>query len=157
MGNTRGSVSGRAVVASRASEGSHRAGLVVQKGPTETITACVRFDETTVDGLALLRRAGLDVVTGTAGGTVCKIDNTGCPADSCFTCTPNNDYWSYWQLTDGDWAYATTGAGDTRVSEGDVEGWRWGQGTPPLLMDFNAICGSRHRLYLPILATTGGL
>jgi hypothetical protein len=44
-------------------------------------------------------------------------------------------YWGYYQLTDGAWAFAQKGAGETNPADGSVEGWRWAiteeSGTPP--------------------------
>lgn len=34
-------------------------------------------------------------------------------------------YWSYWQLTDGQWEMAMTGAADVKAEDGQVQGWRY--------------------------------
>jgi hypothetical protein len=34
-------------------------------------------------------------------------------------------YWSYWQLNDGVWEMAMTGAADVAVEDGQVQGWRY--------------------------------
>lgn len=34
-------------------------------------------------------------------------------------------YWSYWQLNNGTWEMAMTGAADVKVADGQVQGWRY--------------------------------
>ena len=34
-------------------------------------------------------------------------------------------YWSYWQLTDGKWQMAMSGAADVAAEDGQVQGWRY--------------------------------
>jgi hypothetical protein len=34
-------------------------------------------------------------------------------------------YWSYWQLNDGVWEMAMTGAADVKAEDGQVQGWRY--------------------------------
>lgn len=132
----------------------NRAGLVVQHGDGTVRTACVTFEEPEISGAELLRRSGLDVVVAAEGGLmVCAIGGEGCqyPAEPCFCrcqgqgpCT----YWSYWHLDprQGEWVYSSLGAGAYKVRNGDVDGWRWGSGTPghasaPPVITFEEICG----------------
>lgn len=56
-------------------------------------------------------------------------------------------YWSYWWGQDGSWAYAEAGPADRKVSDGDVEGWRFlvsadavPADQPRETPDFAAIC-----------------
>ncbi|HET7090026.1 MAG TPA: hypothetical protein VFL17_15425, partial [Anaerolineae bacterium] len=56
------------------------------------------------------------------------------------SCAFPPDYWSYWHLRDGSWAYASVGASSYTVHDGDVEGWSWGAGEPPALFTFDQIC-----------------
>ena len=134
---------------------TNRAGLVVVDGAGASHAYCVGFVEAEISGYELLQRAGLalSVEAGAMGATVCAIDGEGCsfPAESCFCQCQGSPcvYWSYWtQDDDGageNWRYETLGAGNARVRDGDVQGWRWGAGTvteaqqPPLLM-LDEIC-----------------
>jgi hypothetical protein len=115
---------------------TNRAGLVVVDGAGARHSYCVDFAEAEISGYELLQRAGpaLSVEAGAMGATICAIDGEGCsfPAESCFCqCQgPPCIYWSYWALNDEEgWRYETLGAGNTRVRNGDVQGWRWGAGT----------------------------
>ncbi len=120
--------------AARAQPPERRAGLVVQFGDGSLQTACVRFSEETISGLDLLLRAGLSVVvqTGGIGAAVCKIGPDGCnyPAESCF-CKRDGArsiYWAFYTLQNDTWAYASLGAANVAVGDGDVHGWAWGLG-----------------------------
>ncbi len=120
-----------------ATEGPHRAGLIVVHGDGRTIQQCVAFAEETVTGITLLERSGLDLnvdPSNAIGIAVCRIDNEGCsyPRQSCFcqcigaSCI----YWSYWLLTaDGRWTYSNLGASNRIVRDGDVDAWVWGAAT----------------------------
>ena len=116
---------------------------------------------TALTGYQLLQRSGLplSVEAGAIGPTVCSIDDEGCsfPAESCFCRCQGSPciYWSYWRLEgngEGDgagdraWRYQSLGAGNTKVRNGDVEGWRWAAGTTqnaeePPAVTFAEICG----------------
>jgi hypothetical protein len=122
------------VVPSVGTEGPYRAGLIIVHGDGRVITRCLTFPETTITGLELLQRSGLDLnldLSSAMGAAVCRIDNEGCtfPSQSCFcrcqgmTCV----YWSYWHLTpDGTWQYSNLGAGGWLLHDGDVDAWVWG-------------------------------
>jgi hypothetical protein len=129
---------------------SNRAGLVVGLGDGTFVAQCVTFSESEISGYAVLMRSGLEVTA--SGGAVCRIEGTGCPADDCFCAVP--DYWSYWHLIDGTWQYAGSGAYDSSVGDGDVEGWNWGAEPPPTYL-FRQIC-SPPTIYLPLVLTVGG-
>lgn len=133
------------------------AGLVVQFGDGEVITACVDLGpDGEAPGEEVLRASGLAVVmeyVPGAGGAVCKIGGEGCdfPNESCFcrcALNPNEPciYWSYYHLTEGQWQFSNIGASNYTVGSGDVEGWAWGPGAigaagavPPSLT-FEDIC-----------------
>ena len=131
----------------------NQAGLVVVFGDGRVERQCVAFAEDTITGYDLLQRSGLplSVEAGAIGPTVCSIDKEGCsfPAESCFCRCQSSPciYWSYWRLeTEGSWRYQSLGAGNTKVRNGDVEGWRWAAGTPqdaeePPAVSFADICG----------------
>lgn len=128
----------------------NRVGVVVDFGE-ETTTACVAFEEPEISGYEALVRSGLALeVNQQAGGTaVCRIEATGCAADDCFCACRGQDcvYWSYWHQVDGAWQYAVIGASQSRVGNGDVDGWVWGPGSvteapPPPDVRFDDICGA---------------
>lgn len=116
--------------------GTSRVGLVVQFGDGTLYTGCVEFSEPAISGHEVLARAGLGVTaeyTG-MGAAVCKIEGDGCdfPADLCFCRCQGSPcvYWVYHHLADGAWQYSGFGASTHQVSDGDVEGWAWGEGSP---------------------------
>jgi hypothetical protein len=130
----------------------NRAGLVILHGDGRVTQQCVAFAEESISGYELLQRAGpaLSVEAGSMGATVCSIDGEGCsyPAESCFCRCQGSPcvYWSYWRLqAEGGWRYQPLGAGNTQVRDGDVEAWRWAEGTKedapePPPASFAAIC-----------------
>jgi hypothetical protein len=130
-----------------------RAGLVVVYGDGRVEQQCVAFDEESISGYELLQAAGLalSVEAGAVGPTVCSISGEGCsyPQESCFCRCQSSPcvYWSYWRLGDeGAWRYQVLGAGNTRVRNGDVEGWSWAAGTTrtaeePPAVSFVDVCG----------------
>jgi hypothetical protein len=126
----------------------NRAGLIVQFPEGRVETACVEFSENEITGVDLLNRSGLVVnidYSSGLGAAVCKISDTGCsvPDDPCFCqCQGSScNYWNYWQLKDGQWAYSPLGAGNRRLGDGDVDGWVWGDGKQsPELLSLADIC-----------------
>ncbi|HZG69887.1 MAG TPA: hypothetical protein VEZ12_24365 [Herpetosiphonaceae bacterium] len=131
---------------------TNRAGLVIVKGDGSVQTACVAFDEPTISGLALLERAGLDLVVQPAGSnaTVCSIAGEGCafPREACWCqCAGGGPcrYWSYWHRNGGAWQYSVTGAPLYQVPAGGVDAWVWGENrtgaaSRPPEITFEAIC-----------------
>lgn len=133
-------------------EAENRAGLLIQHGDGTVFSACVAFNEPSISGLELLRRAGVSLSLDSSSGLgsiVCAVDGEGCsyPDESCFcqcqgaSCT----YWQYWHLVDGEWQYSGIGAADWKVTGGGVDGWVWGQGDPsggqkPPATSFGEIC-----------------
>jgi hypothetical protein len=118
-----------------------RAGLAIFSGDGTVFTACVTFEGDSISGLDLLQQSGLNMETATnpnQGAAVCKIREVGCPASDCFCSMPN--YWAYWQLAENGWAYASTGADQSKVEDGNVNAWSWGSGNPPALISFQNIC-----------------
>ncbi|MFO7589308.1 MAG: hypothetical protein R6X23_00215, partial [Acidimicrobiia bacterium] len=100
----------------------------------------------TVTGLQALRMVA-SVTTVGFGGTgeaVCSINGVGNPATpgECLV-GPNGEYWSYWRAAPGaaGWQYSSRGAGGTTVTDGWVEGWRYGTGGPPPFTSFCAVAG----------------
>jgi hypothetical protein len=126
-------------------------GLVVDMGDGALVTRCVAFGEAEISGLDVLERSGLEIVTNQ--GAICAIGGTGCPASNCWCQCQGSPciYWSYWHWLDGGWQYSQAGAAGYRVHDGDVEGWRWGEGaTPPPMIPFEQICFP-FRVYLPVV------
>jgi hypothetical protein len=134
---------------------SHQAGLVVQFGESQVQTYCVNFDTDTISGLQLLQNVSslqiiYDATSTGMGAGVCKINNDGCsfPMEDCFcqcqglACV----YWSYWHLQPNNtWDYSPLGASSFVVTNGQVDGWRWGAGTtnsaqPPPVITLSEIC-----------------
>lgn len=124
----------------------HRAGVIVDPGDgSGPHTACVWFEETSISGLELLARSTFDAgvrAFGGLGGAVCSIDGTGCSADStCLSCG-GTQYWAYATADRGAAAFtqAPAGAGSRTITDGAVDGWRWGSGDPPPFRSIDRIC-----------------
>lgn len=117
-------------------QAQNHAGVVVQFGDGSVTTRCVAFNEDSITGYDLLRRARLPISFefGSMGAGVCKIGNEGCafPNEPCFcqcqTLGAGCTYWVYSQLRDGAWTISGLGAGARQVRDGDVDGWAWGKG-----------------------------
>jgi hypothetical protein len=136
------------------SDTPNRVALVVRLGDGSVRAKCVEFNEAQITGLDALTRSSLSVIYEVSGSsaTVCKIQSDGCnfPSQPCFCqCSGGSSciYWSYWHLKSGVWQYSQQGASSYIVSNGDVEGWVWGDGSPrsasapqPLLVEFNSVC-----------------
>ncbi|OGO27050.1 MAG: hypothetical protein A2136_03955, partial [Chloroflexi bacterium RBG_16_54_11] len=134
-------LAGVSLSGSVSSPAGHQAGLAVFPGDGTVYTACVTFSEDNLTGSDFLQRSGLAIESASnpnQGTAVCKIGNVGCLSSSCFCRMPV--YWSYWQLIEGAWAYSSTGADQSQVSDGDVNAWNWGSGDPPPLVSFKNIC-----------------
>ena len=140
-------------------QGVNRAGLVVQFGDGNVVTACVQFTSERVTGAELLRLSGMDVIMDPNSGfgeAICKISvgdfSDGCdfPLEECFCqCTGADcEYWAYYHLQDNAWEYSQLGASNWLVKDGDVEGWAWGPGSfsgggssvEPPVIPFDEIC-----------------
>lgn len=126
---------------------THRAGVIVDTG-SGTHIVVVSFPEDSITGLDLLQRAGADPVvrsfTGQGGG-VCALYGVGHTADS--SCLGSNDdprYWGYFLAHGGatSWTYARAGAGSVTVHDGDVDGWRYGNGDSPSFRSFAQLTGT---------------
>jgi hypothetical protein len=131
---------------------SNQAALVVRYGDGSTQTQCVEFSESQISGYELLTRSGLplEVDASSGGASICSINGTGCPSSDCFCqCKGGGDcvYWSYWHLSGDAWQYSMVGASLYPVTEGAVEGWSWGEGSPtnaisPPVVSFDDVCGA---------------
>ena len=121
----------------------HHAGLVVRDGQGRLTYAWVPFAEEEINGIALLHRSGIPVVTvgfGALGEGVCSIAGHGCGVAACrrTVCQGSGadaPYWQYFQQDPGDpavWVWQPLGASSTTVENGDVFGWSWTAGDPAL-------------------------
>lgn len=122
--------------------------LVVDTGESEH-RMCVELPRAQVSGTDLIVLAGeqhgLSYRFGYGGGAVCMLAGVGADGDDCFEKYP--DFWGYWRGDgSGGWSWSSSGAGSTRVSNGDVEGWSWGSGSdgsshpPPPRTTFSSVC-----------------
>ena len=124
-----------------------RAALVVDTGDS-VHRFCVALPDDRVSGLELITLAGeqhgLSYRFGYGGAAVCMLADVGTTADDCFERYP--DFWGYWRGGEGGWTWSSTGAGDTTVRDGDVEGWSWGSGSDgsshprPPETSFGSVC-----------------
>jgi hypothetical protein len=126
-----------------ADEKLHHAGLVVRDAKGRMTYAWVPFAEEEIDGIGLLRRGGIPVVTvgfGALGEGVCSIAGQGCGVAECrrTVCqgsTADAPYWQYFKQDPVDpaaWTWQPLGASSSRVEDGDVFGWSWTAGDPTL-------------------------
>lgn len=101
----------------------------------------------TITGIQALQLAGANpVLYGFSGQgvAVCALDGVGHAADdSCLGTPSDGRYWAYFRARGGagSWTYARGGAGSATVSDGDVEGWRFGTGQPPPFSSFCDVVG----------------
>jgi len=124
-----------------------RAVLVVDTG-SRVLEYCIEMGSNSVSGLDLIRLAGqqygLDYNLGFGGKAVCRLAGVGVSGGDCFGDFPN--FWGYWRGTGGGWEWSSTGADNTTVRPGDVEGWSWGKGEDgsshpqPPATDFSDVC-----------------
>ncbi len=118
----------RLTSASPLDEPPPRADLVVDFGDGR-VTARRLALAPGMTGLGLLQGADLALIQ--SGGAVCAMGGTGCPAADCFC--HSDRYWAYFQGDGaGGWSYANEGPAQHLLAAGDVEGWAWGAGTPPI-------------------------
>jgi hypothetical protein len=129
--------------------GTKQVGLVVTfpDGTTHTEVVSVPADGSTLDAL---RAAKLTIATAESGqGTsLCKINETGCPADNCF-CDAEH-FWAYYHLKATDWAAAQEAASAFVPANGAVEGFAWSGFDPqfnpttkPPVSTFDQLVGSQ--------------
>jgi hypothetical protein len=121
----------------------HHAGLIVRDAEGRITYAWVPFTEEEIDGIDLLRRSGIPVVTvgfGALGDGVCSIAGQGCGVAECrrTVCqgsAADAPYWQYFRQEPGDpavWKWQPLGASSSTVEDGDVFGWSWTAGDPAL-------------------------
>lgn len=149
-----------------AAESPNRAGLVVVKMDGSVVSRCVGFEEENIDGYELLVRGGFalraDVTS--VGTSICSVDGEGCgEGTDCFCQCKSSicEYWTYWQLLPDGWRYSNAGATTMRASDGDVQGWVWGDTRPNVLAEstppnttFAEICSAEAVVYGIVVSDT---
>ncbi|MFT4037735.1 MAG: energy-coupling factor transporter transmembrane component T [Thermomicrobiales bacterium] len=127
----------------QAAEGWRHAGVIVRDGDGRLTYAWVPFQEEEIDGITLLKRSGIPVVTvgfGALGEGVCAIGGAGCGVSECrrTVCQASGANAPYWQFFAQDpadpaqWRWLALGGSATRVHDGDVFGWSWTSDAPQL-------------------------
>ena len=144
-------------------------GVVIQEGGTVE-TYCIAFKGESITGDQLLTAAGLSFGQFGSGNTrvLCSIDDVGCSAagdfDSCFcqcksggaSCT----YWAFFTQQYGrGWVYSPIAFTLARSRDGDLQGWKWGSGSPssapvPAAASFEQVCGHPPRGGQAVATTT---
>jgi hypothetical protein len=119
---------------------ANHAGVVVRQGDGSMLYGYVAFTEERLNGLEVLRRSGIPLVTAGFGGlgeAVCSMDGTGCSLAECqrTLCQSGGDapYWRYFRQEElGVWEPLALGASSTAVRDGDIDGWSWTTGDAAL-------------------------
>jgi hypothetical protein len=127
---------------------AHEALVVIDTG-SSVKHVCVRFAADSISGKDALDLA--DQVDpsvqpvyrdygGDYGVAVCSLCGVGSPVASC----PGNPYWAYYRAPSGatQFTYSQVGASNTRVHDGDVEGWHWGASPAPPYASVRQVCGT---------------
>lgn len=141
------------LIAAPAAYADGHAGLVIENGDGSIDTYCVAFQGDSITGADMLAKAGVSVVQW--NDAVCAVGNQeGCfqPHDyaSCYcqSFPPTNTYWSFFtQNNDQGWVYSPLGFQTARASDGDMQAWHWGVGSPgnaplPPAISFAQVCGA---------------
>ena len=135
----------RAAVPAAGCAGPARAVVIVDTG--DNVHRSVICFSGSVSGLAALQSAGANPVTygfSGQGAAVCALYGVGNPAtqESCLI-DPASRYWAYFRAAPGagGFSYSRAGASSTTVTDGSVEGWRYGTGQAPPFSSFCAVAG----------------
>ena len=121
---------------------SSHAVVVVEPGPGP-VPIC--FDGT-ISGMDALQLAGANPVTygfSGQGAAVCQLYGVGNPPDSSCLIGGGGQYWAYYRAGPGagGWTYSRAGASTTTVTDGSMEGWRYGTGAAPTFVDYCSVVG----------------
>ena len=116
-----------------AADGINHAGVIVRQGDGSFVYGYVAFTEEQIDGVELLRRSGIPMVTAGFGGlgeAVCSLDSKGCGMAECrrnvCQSSANAPYWQFFRPDEtGSWGPRILGASSTAVRDGDIDGWSW--------------------------------
>ncbi|MFV0425833.1 MAG: hypothetical protein ACK5KU_02220 [Beutenbergiaceae bacterium] len=90
----------------------------------DVLTGCADGDP--VSGREALESSGFTAAD-SSPGLICTIDAQPDPCPTEF----DGNFWSYWQFIDGEWVSSSLGADDTDPAPGDIDGWRYSDGTMP--------------------------
>jgi len=106
-------------------DGPDKADIVVQFDDQDAVVRNVTFTGP-ITGVKALEESGLNIETYDAGWgiAVCSIEDVGCPATDCF-CDTNN-FWGYNYWDGSAWQGYMVGASVATITNGAIEGWRWG-------------------------------
>jgi hypothetical protein len=126
-----------------ANDDLNHAGLVVRDAEGRVTYAWVPFAEKEINGIDLLKRSGIPVVTvgfGALGEGVCSIGGQGCGVAECRRTVCQGSaatapFWQYFQQDPADparWRWLVLGASATKVHDGEVFGWSWTVSDPML-------------------------
>ena len=89
----------------------------------EIVAGCAGLDPSS--GREALQAAGF-AITESQPGLICAIDDQPDPCPVTF----EGSFWSYWHSSpDGDWASYLMGADSSDPAPGELEGWRYNDGT----------------------------
>jgi hypothetical protein len=125
---------------------THRAVVIVDDGVSRRAHCIVFSGE--ISGIEALEATPERTVLsgfGGLGSAVCSIGGTGCSVGQCLTCQAPK-YWRYYRADSGTSVFRPSGGGasTSRVGDGDVEAWVWGNsasaGTVPTV---DSVCGAR--------------
>ncbi|QRN83704.1 hypothetical protein JR338_02820 [Chloroflexota bacterium] len=95
---------------------TNTAAIIVDPGDGEAQSACVQLSEESMDGLTLLDSSGFEYDNAEGFiNSILGITN----ADG------ETNYWSYWYWDGQQWAFESTGAGDSVVLPGSVVAWHF--------------------------------
>jgi hypothetical protein len=136
------------------------AGVVIQHGDGSVEAFCIGFTGESIAGDQLLRRAA--IAQENVNGLVCSVGqrvDEGCYGAGTFeacTCKCRSagsscSYWAFYTQKYGQqWQYSAFGFLAQRSRDGDLQGWRWGQGSansapPPAVITFEQVCGHAPR------------
>ncbi len=113
-----------AMTTSTSADGPNQGYVVIQPDPGQRWVREISFSSN-INGLEALELANQEVITSSTayGVAVCSIGGVGCPADNCFC---SSEYWDYGYWDGGAWQSHATGASDSSLGDGAIEGWRWG-------------------------------
>jgi hypothetical protein len=138
---------GQPIVAGAATQ--HRAAVIVDTGAS-VHRVVITFTEDSITGIDALQRAKADPVVYTfngQGGAVCRIFGVGRDAGPGCLGGQNGDsrYWAYFRAPAGtsSFKYSTVGAGQAKVHDGDVEGWKFGTGAAPVFVSLQSLTPPR--------------
>lgn len=116
-----------------------QAGLVIQKQDGTVKTSCVIFSGSSISGMELLKLSELTL--NIKNGFIVTIDGEGSKDNAQMS--PGDPFWSYWRLDGDKWNFQNVGANYSKVRDGDVEGWEFGDGKTNLpKISFAQICPS---------------